>query len=195
MRVLLVRHAEDDGRYRGGWSSRDITPQGAAQARELARKLGQSRWKQEITRLVASDLQRTLTTAGILSQALGLPVERESRLRETNNGDLAGMLNEEALRKYPGLFFSSLGMDEEYPNGESPRAFYNRVKAWLERFLEEEQGAAGGVLVVTHGGVINVIYHIVRGLDWSNRGPAFKVGNCSVHVLDTDDMTIEELPV
>ncbi len=40
-----------------------------------------------------------------------VPVVKEEKLREMNNGVLVGMLNEEALIKYPGLFFSSLEMD------------------------------------------------------------------------------------
>lgn len=42
------------------------------------------------------------------------------------------------------------------------------------------------IFVVTHGGVINIIYHIVRKIEWSNKGRSFKVSNCSIQVLNTD---------
>ena len=87
-------------------------------------------------KIITSDLKRAETTAIILAKKLQLPLEKESALRETNNGDLAGMLNSEANRKFPHLYFRSLAMDEHYPNGESPREFYQRIKTWFELFFE-----------------------------------------------------------
>lgn len=49
-------------------------------------------------------------------------------IKQIISSDLAGMLNETALEQYPGLFFSSLKMEEAYPNGESPKDFYLRIK-------------------------------------------------------------------
>lgn len=68
------------------------------------------------------------------------------------------MLNDIALEKYPGLFFSSLNMDEAYPNGESPNDFYMRIKKWFSEFSSNCHNMKGNILVVTHGGVINVVY-------------------------------------
>lgn len=95
------------------------------------------------------------------------------------------------LIKYPGLFFSSLKMNEPYPNGESPNEFYIRIKNWFENFIAEHQNLNSNILVVTHSGVINIIYHIVRNVEWSNKGQPFKVSNCSIHVLNTETMEFE----
>lgn len=191
MRIIFVRHGKDDDKYRGGWSSLDLIPEGIEQAEKLAKHLAENRMEYNIARIISSDLPRTMTTASYISAELGLPVLEESQIRETNNGDLAGMLNDEALVQYPGLFFSSLEMDEPYPNGESPNEFYARIKTWFENFLVEYQNSNGNILVVTHSGVINVIYHIVRKMDWSNKGRTFKVSNCSIHVLNTDILDFE----
>lgn len=191
MRIVFVRHGKDDDKYRGGWSSLDLIPEGIEQAKKLAKHLAENRMEYNITRIISSDLPRTMTTASYISAELGLPVLEEPQIRETNNGDLAGMLNDEALVRYPGLFFSSLEMDEPYPNGESPNEFYARIKTWFENFLVEYQNTNGNTLVVTHSGVINVIYHIVRKMDWSNKGRTFKVSNCSIHVLNTDILDFE----
>lgn len=191
MRIIFVRHGKDDDKYRGGWSSLDLIPEGIEQAKKLAKHLAENRMEYNIARIISSDLPRTMTTASYISAGLGLPVLEESQIRETNNGDLAGMLNDEALVQYPGLFFSSLEMDEPYPNGESPNEFYARIKTWFENFLVEYQNTNGNTLVVTHSGVINVIYHIVRKMDWSNKGRTFKVSNCSIHVLNTDILDFE----
>ena len=191
MRIVFVRHGKDDDKYRGGWSSLDLIPEGIEQAKKLAKHLAENRMEYNITRIISSDLPRTMTTASYISAELGLPVLEEPQIRETNNGDLAGMLNDEALVRSPGLFFSSLEMDEPYPNGESPNEFYARIKTWFENFLVEYQNTNSNTLVVTHSGVINVIYHIVRKMDWSNKGRTFKVSNCSIHVLNTDILDFE----
>lgn len=191
MKLIFVRHGKDDDRYRGGWSTLDLIPEGIAQAKQLAKHLKDNNNTYKIAHIVSSDLTRTLTTANIISSELGLPVQKEFQIRETNNGDLAGMLNDTAVEQYPGLFFSSLEMDEAYPNGESPNDFYMRIKKWFLEFSSNCQNANGNILVVTHGGVINVVYHLVKELEWNNKGRVFEAGNCSIHVLNIDTMEFE----
>lgn len=191
MRIIFVRHGKDDDRYRGGWSSLDLVPEGVEQAKELAKHLAENKTEYNIAHIISSDLPRTMTTADYISAELGLPVLEEPLIRETNNGDLAGMLNEEAVVQYPGLFFSALEMDEPYPNGESPNEFYARIKMWFENFLVDNQNTNGNILVVTHSGVINIIYHMVKKVEWSNKGHPFKVSNCSIHMLNTDIVEFE----
>ena len=179
MKILFVRHGKDDDRYRGGWSNLDLTDEGVEQVMELAKHLKKYKEEYNISRIVSSDLQRALTTSKIIAKELNLCITKEEAIRETNNGDLAGMLKEEALLKYPGLFFSSLDMDEAYPNGESPQEFYVRIKEWFERFVDEHKNDKENILVVTHGGVINIIYHLVNKLEWSNKNKPFQVGTAS----------------
>lgn len=193
MKVIFIRHGKDDDNYRGGWSSLDLILEGIEQAKQLAKHLKENNRDYAITQIVSSDLPRAMTTANIIASELGLPVQKEFQVREANNGDLAGMPNDIANEKYPGLFFSSLEMDEAYPNGESPNDFYRRIKEWFSTFTSGCRNEAGNVLVVTHGGVINVIYHLVKGMEWSNKGPAFKAGNCSIHILNMDTMEISKL--
>ncbi|MBE6946731.1 MAG: histidine phosphatase family protein [Ruminococcaceae bacterium] len=191
MKLIFVRHGKDDDRYRGGWSKLDLIPEGVEQAKQLAKHLKENNGEYKIGRIISSDLPRTMTTAKFISAELGIAIQEESRIRETNNGDLAGMLNDTALEQYPGLFFNSLRMDEAYPNGESPQDFYLRIKQWFWAFCSEYQNTDDNILIVTHGGVINVIYHLVAGIEWSNKSHAFKAANCSVHILDVDAMEFE----
>ena len=191
MKIIFVRHGKDDNNYRGGWSKMDLIPEGIEQAKQLAKHIKENNQEYQIQRIVASDLPRTMTTARFISAELGLPIQQEWRLRETNNGDLAGMLNEEALKRYPGLFFSSLKMGEAYPNGESPNDFFNRIKMWFDEFVAIYKNTNENVLVVTHSGVINIIYHLVNGIEWNNQCHLFKAANCSIHILDVDTMKFE----
>ena len=141
--------------------------------------------------MITSDLKRAETTATILAEALQLPLEKESALRETNNGDLAGMLNSEAHQKFPHLYFRSLAMDEHYPNGESPIEFYQRIKTWFELFLKENHNSDEMQIVVTHGGVINIIYHLVNQIEWTNKSNLFHVKHCSISLLNTKTLAFE----
>ncbi len=190
MKIIFLRHGQDDDSRRGGWSSYGLLEEGHMQAKKVAAYL-RSQNAYTIGAIYASDLKRTMETASYLSQALNLPVQPDTGLREMNNGHLAGMPNEEALVRYPGLFFSTLEMDEPYPGGESPRDFYCRIKAWFERFLEEHRETEKDIVVVTHGGVIKVLYHLVRGLEWTNKINTIPTDKCSIHVLDAGTMKFE----
>ena len=192
MKVYFVRHGKDDENFRGGWSNLGLVPEGVEQARQLAKHLKGNNTEYGVKRILSSDLPRAKETAEILAETLALPITADAGLREADNGSLAGMRNEEALEKYPGLFWSTLEPDESYPNGESPNLFYARIKEWFEDFLKECKESDGNVLVVTHGGVINVVYHLVKGMEWSNREKSVPVGNCSVHMLDVERMEIGE---
>lgn len=191
MKAIFVRHGKDDDRYRGGWSELDLIPEGIEQAKLLAKYLKDNTHVYNIAHIISSDLPRTMTTAKFISAELELQIQKDFRLRETNNGDLAGMLNDTALKQYPGLFFSSLEPDEPYPSSESPNDFFMRIEKWFTDFCSHCHNSNDIVLVVTHGGVINIIYHLVNGIVWSNKGRSFNAANCSIHVLDMDTMKFE----
>lgn len=191
MNILFVRHGKDSDQHRGGWSQLDLLPEGKREAKTLADYLVQHKEDYHFTKMITSDLKRAETTATILAEALQLQLEKESSLRETNNGDLAGMLNSEADQKFPHLYFRSLAMDEHYPNGESPIEFYQRIKTWFQRFLQENNNSDGTQIVVTHGGVINIIYHLVNQIEWTNKSNLFHVKHCSISLLNTKTLAFE----
>ena len=191
MKFIFIRHGKDDGKYRGGWSNQDIISEGKEQAHKLAKYLEENNESLNISKFVVSDLKRAITTANIANEFLDLPVELEPELREMNNGDLAGMLNDDALVKYPGLFFNTLEMNEKYPNGESPIDFYNRIKDWFYQAIETYKDVDGNIAFITHSGVINIIYYIVKDLNWSNKEKSYKIGNCSIHIRDLSKMKFD----
>ena len=190
MKIIFVRHGKDDNRYRGGWSDHDLTQEGRMQAAQLAKHLRKHKEDYNITKIISSDLKRALTTAEYISEELGIPVQQEPQLREMNNGDLAGMLNAQANAQYPGLYFNTLKMDEAYPNGESPNSFYLRIQEWFADF-SNQLDANGNVLIVTHGGVISIIYHLVNNIEWSNKTHPYRTSHCGIYILDMDEMMFD----
>lgn len=186
MIIYLIRHGKDDDNYRGGWSDLGLVEEGINQSKLLADYLHKNKEKYKIDTLISSDLKRTVETTQEIQAKFDISPQFSSEWRETNNGVLAGMLSSEALQRYPGVFFRTLRMDEQYTGGESPIEFYNRIKKsyneLCNRIINGEIGP--NVMLVTHGGVINIIYHIVNGLEWTNKSGALcKSTNTGMHII------------
>ena len=85
------------------------------------------------------------------------------------------MSNDIATERYPGLFWNTLEWDECYPDGESPHQFFDRISVAWKTFKQSTQDTEGNVILVTHGGVINAIYHIEHGIPYSNKNQPFSI--------------------
>ena len=169
MKVYLIRHGQDDDTVRGGWSDSPLTDLGIQQSIDLADKILKNFNDYNICKIFSSDIPRAKQTAIIIAEKLNLPVDYITDLREVNNGDLAGMNNAVAEEKYPNLYWRNLEWEEHYPNGERPKEFYERVSnAWSE-LINSLADYDKNILVVTHGGVINIIRCIVAGVEYSNK--------------------------
>ena len=165
MICYIIRHGKDDETVRGGWSQQPLTEDGIRQAEALAEKMPQVR----IESIYSSDLCRAMQTAQILANKLHLQVTSLPQFREVNNGNLAGIKNSLALEQYPGLFWNQLDWEMCYPNGESPKQFYERICTAWAAFSEEIISHNEDIVLVTHGGVIHVILSIIEGRQYSNR--------------------------
>ncbi|MFD2699143.1 histidine phosphatase family protein [Paenibacillus shunpengii] len=185
MAIYFVRHGADDEGYRGGWSQRGLNIEGYRQSEKLGRYFKDNESTHPIHRIVSSDLQRALDTANELAKDLHLSVERSRDWREMNNGVIAGMPHEIVNERYPGLYFSSLKMDERYPGGESPMEFHMRIQETFNSLCEEQSKQhTENILVVTHGGVINIVYHILKDLEWTNKNNKFPASYTGIHKLE-----------
>lgn len=90
------------------------------------------------------------------------------------------MLKEKAKAEYPELYWSALNWEQPYPNGESPRQFYERVKtAWIT-FKKAAEDLNGNTLLVTHGGVIDVILCCENGKIYTNKHQTYGLGNAEI---------------
>lgn len=181
MICCLVRHGKDDDTVRGGWSQQPLTDEGEVQAAELADFVQKSGLG--IQKLYSSDLLRAMQTAQIVADSLRLPIAPKPEFREVNNGDLAGMKNELAAEQYPGLYWNTLAWEQQYPGGESPKEFYERIRcAWdvLQKDILERNE---NVMLVTHGGVMHVILSIVKGEIYSNQASPRKIRNAELIAL------------
>ncbi len=174
--IILMRHGADDDLRLGGWSDSGLSKCGIEQVRCASEKIALL----DVRHIFSSDLVRARETAEIVAKRLRLSITFIEGFRETNNGDLAGMLKEEARIRYPGLYWSALDWKQSYPNGESPEMFHERIKnAWLS-FKKAAESLKGDVLLVTHGGVIDVILCYENCKEYTNKHQTYAIGNAEI---------------
>ncbi len=189
MNIYIIRHGDDDDRYRGGWTDLPLIDIGIEKCKRLANYMFENI---KIDKIICSDLKRAKMTAEIINNKYNVPMIIDSRLRENNNGIFAGMLNEDAEKNYEHAHFGDLEYDERFPEGESPREFYERIKKDFFDIIKENKNEKD-LVIVTHGGVISIVRHIVNGIEWSNKKKSMKITKTSISklIVDEDKMWFE----
>ena len=148
-RLLLLRHGQTDLSRQRRYSGRgnpELTDTGRRQAADAARYLS---GKGGISAVISSPLQRAYDTAAAAAGALGLPVQVDDELIETDFGDWEGLTFAEAAERYPelhGRWLSDTGLCP--PGGESFDQVAQRVERVRDRVIAEHGPAT--VLVVSH---------------------------------------------
>ena len=161
--LILIRHGETD------WN-RELRFQGHIDVplndmgHEQARRLGLRLAEESVQYLVCSDLMRAQQTAAPAAQQLELAVATTVTLREQNFGVVEGMRAEEIQSLHPRAWEDWLQFREDHamPEGESARQFHARIMDALGSIAVAHAGQR--VLVVTHGGVLDMVWRTARGL-------------------------------
>ena len=176
--IFLMRHGEDDNTRLGGWSNARLSPVGIKQVKNSAKKIIEENYN--INYIFSSDLPRAKETAEIIAEHLDLEIGFIREFREINNGRLAGMLKEEANERYHGIYYSALEWEEKYPDGESPKLFYERVSSAWKNFKNDVSRLSGNTLLVTHGGVVNIILCCENRVEYTNKYLNYSIGNAEI---------------
>jgi len=164
-RLLLIRHGETawnaEHRIQGRLDV-PLSTTGVWQSGRLAERLA----SEEINAIVASDLARAWMTGMPLANALGLSMVPEPRLRERVFGIFEGKTLDDIAAEHPEEFAAWRARDVDWriPGGESGTEFICRVLAAMQEIAEQYAGQT--VAVVTHGGVLDVVYRNARTLAW-----------------------------
>ena len=161
--LLVVRHGETDYNRQLRFQGQVDVPLNATgheQALRLARRLADEPFE----RLVASDLQRAWQTAEPLGTLRAQAATRLSGLREQAFGVVEGLTAPEIQARHPELWEAWLRHDDAFamPGGESTRQFHARVLAAVRELAEAHPGRR--LVVVTHGGVLDMLWRTVHGL-------------------------------
>lgn len=133
--------------------------------------------------IYASDLKRAFETAEVLGTALDMRPEPRVRLREIFLGDWEGLRTDEIAERFPEAWASWVEEPDwdVVPGGEGAAVFDARVGAEVDEILGRHE--SGDVLVVTHGGVIQIALHRLLGRPSSGLWP-FRVQNASISLIE-----------
>ncbi|TWO70363.1 histidine phosphatase family protein [Caenimonas sedimenti] len=161
--LILIRHGETDWnrelRFQGHVDV-SLNATGLEQARRIAARMA----GEKCDALYASDLLRAQQTASPISTQLALQSLTEAGLREQSFGRVDGMRVDDIKEQHPEAWEGWLRFEEDYamPEGESTRQFHGRVMEAVQRMVAAHPNQT--VVVVTHGGVLDMIYRTARSL-------------------------------
>jgi probable phosphoglycerate mutase len=162
MDLVLVRHAEPIriGPEESGGEA--VDPQLTARGLDQAERLSTWLAAEPVHHVVSSPLRRALETAQPLADAHGLIVETVAGLREWD-AEADHYIPMEELRETKSDRWQAMveGRWEDY-GGENPQRFRTRIVPTLNAVIEAHPGET--VVVVCHGGVINVYLAALLGL-------------------------------
>jgi probable phosphoglycerate mutase len=166
-RLCLIRHGETDWNAAGrlqGWTDIALNSTGLLQAEATAQILADVHFDA----LYCSDLQRARMTAEIINRHHQLPLNMDSRLRERNLGLLQGLHPHEAQAQFPEIYARLRARFPDYQpvQGEDVIGFAARIRAALADLLLQHCGET--LLLVAHGGVLDIIYRIASGIPFSD---------------------------
>ena len=183
--LILIRHGETDWnramRFQGH-SDVPLNDAGRAQAERLADRLA----TEPIDHAVASDLLRTRQTAAPTVARLGLALQTDAGLREQFFGEAEGLTAAELRETMPASWLRWLDFraDRSLPGGESTRQFHTRSIAALRGVAAAHAGKT--VLVVSHGGVLDMVFRTAQAL--SLDGPRMaEIPNAGFNRVRVDD--------
>ena len=153
----FVRHGEtaSNAERRFQHPETPLSEKGREQAAAVAETLASL--KAEM--ILASDYARAAETASIIAARLGLPVAVEPALRERNFGVLRGQLYADLGAEYVRSVYD--GWDTGIEEGESWSDVHVRVADLFARLRNAPP--ARELILVTHGGALNVALHCLRG--------------------------------
>lgn len=179
---ILLRHGESTGnaeRRHQGQADFPLTDLGIRQVNALAKVWKRRGW--EFDGVVSSPQTRAKETAEILSSVLEFNLEYDPIWMERDNGKLAGLLHEEALKIFPIPEFIPL-YEPIATTGESQWDLYLRAGAALSQLVKYPPGF---YLVISHGGLLNMVMHALVGLvpQPNFQGPRFRFSNTGYSLI------------
>ncbi len=160
-RLCLIRHGEtawNAEKRLQGHIDIPLNTRGESQARQMAQALKDARLNFDV--LFTSDLKRAVDTSAAVVQLFGVVAQVDSNLRERHFGALQGLSINEAPLVRPDIWQAHISrdLDHELEGGESIRQFALRVQRALDRIEEQHPGKT--VLMVSHGGTLDMMYRI-----------------------------------
>jgi len=173
---VFLRHGQSTGnadKRHQGQADFPLTDVGILQAEDLA-----SSWSDrgiQFDLAISSPQTRAKQTAIIITEAIKTKIEFDPIWMERDNGELAGLLHEEALVSHPPPDF--IPLHQPIANtGESQWELFLRAATAVNKIVKYPSGR---YLIISHGGFLNMVMHALLGqTPQSNfQGPNFNFSN------------------
>lgn len=180
MHLLIVRHGECLGQWDPQFYSDPDSPlsiRGEQQARQVAQRLIAER----VTHIVSSPLIRSLATASIIADVVGVTSFGVwTELREGWGELHRSFVRAELQRRFPRALLPASVSSEGWDHGGdvSYEIFFARAEQSLD-LIKKQFGPDDRVVIVTHGGFANYLLHAILRIERTT--PRwFDLSNCSV---------------
>jgi 2,3-bisphosphoglycerate-dependent phosphoglycerate mutase len=163
-RITAIRHGETawnvDTRIQG---QLDIGLN--AKGRWQAERAGAALADEQIDAVYSSDLWRAYDTALSVAKPHGLSIQTDEALRERGFGEFEGKTFAEIETAMPekSMLWRKRVPDFSPDGGESLLVFRERITQYIQALAA--QNAGKHIVVVSHGGVMDVLYRAATGLD------------------------------
>lgn len=184
--MVLLRHGRTASNHEGRWQGQLDVPLddvGLAQAVAVAGSLGSlvAGWDGAV-RVVSSDLSRASQTAAPLAERLGVPLELDPRLRETDAGLWQGLTSAQIVQRWPEEYEAwRHGGDVALGGAERRSDAGVRAAACI---AELDAAQDGGTLVcVSHGAALRGAICELVGLGWRGTASFEPMGNAHRTVM------------
>jgi broad specificity phosphatase PhoE len=159
IKIYIARHGETTWNAEGriqGWSDPELSPLGYSQSLSLLEHLK----NQPLRAVYSSGLQRSFLTAQPIARHLGLPVLRQTNLKEIGFGILEGknlfQFDEELKNQFKDDRFSY-----RIPGAENYSDVATRLKPFMEKILHQHEGEE--ILIVGHRVVNRLLIGMFMG--------------------------------
>ena len=189
-RIIAIRHGETawnvDTRLQGHLDIA-LNSKGLWQAEQAARALTD----EPIAAIYASDLLRAWHTASAIAQTTGAPLVASKDLRERSFGSFEGKTYAEIEAQWPDASERWRKREPDWapPGGESLLALRLRINSTVAAMAAQHLG--GQIVLVAHGGVMDVLYRLATGQDL--QAPrTWHLGNAAINRLlwTTEGLTL-----
>ncbi len=180
-RIIAIRHGETawnvDTRLQGHLDIA-LNPKGLWQAEQAARALAD----EPVAAIYASDLLRAWNTARAIAQTTGAALVASQNLRERSFGSFEGKTYAELETHWPeeALRWRQREPDWAPPGGETLLALRKRISGAVQAMASQHVG--GQIVLVAHGGVLDVLYRLATGQD-IQAPRTWHLGNAAINRL------------
>ena len=177
-KLILIRHGETEKNLNGILHAANDPETLNAKGKDQIKKTASKVKLLFPYKIYSSKERRAIESAQILSDELGIPVEKINGMQERNWGEFTGKSWSEVK-----AVLDPLSLDERYkyvpPKGESWRVFESRLIAAIKKIVKYDKET---VIVVTHGGAIRALMPYLLGV---SREESFKYDpdNASLNVF------------